>query len=361
MGYGMFYDTLAVGDSLFLLGLNPPFVQFVLKNNGDVLPQFDLATAFSDTTAATPPSIFSASRRLPNPYVQHWDVAAEKEVLRGLVVAVSYFGQKGTRLRRQLNLNQPTAGPAISLDERRPYPVFRNIFQFETSASSIAHAGELRVARSFRSGVAFVATYRWSKIIDDATLISTLPQDSRNLRGERALSDFDMRHRMVFTGNWNLPGWDRLRATQRWQLQTAGAIQSGMPLSAVLGTDLAGTGSPIVNRPDLIGDPRIDNPSPSRFFNPAAFAAPEAGSFGNSGRNVITGPGLRNIDIALLRVFRSSDTTRMQFRLDAFNAFNRPNFAAPPSLQNLADSPDFGALFIARSPRILQFGLKFLW
>jgi hypothetical protein len=359
--YGLFYDTLAVGDSLFLLGLNPPFVQFVLENNGDVLPQFTVSTAFDDTTAVTPPSIFAAPRHLSNPYVQHWDASIEKEILGDLAVTVSYFGQKGTDLRRQRNLNQPTPGPAVTLDERRPYPAYRNIFQFETSASSIAHAGEIRVTRNFQSGLGLSATYRLSKIIDDATLISMLPQDSNNLRAERGLADFDVRHRLGFSGSWNVPGLLGLEATRRWQLQVSGSLQSGMPLSAVLGTDVAGTGSPIVNRPDLVGDPHVDDPTPSRFFNPDAFRIPEPGTFGNSGRNVLTGPGLRNVDVALVRSFRMSDSTRLQFRLDAYNAFNHPNFAEPPSLQNLADSPDFGALFIARSPRILQFGLKFFW
>ncbi len=359
-GYGVFYDTLAVGDSLFLLGLNPTFVQFVVRNNGDRLP-FDLTNAFSDTGVSTPPSIFSASRQLPNPYVQHWDASLETEVARSIRVKVSYFGQKGTRLRRQVNLNQPTAGSAFTLDERRPFPAYRNIFQFETSASSIAHAGEVRVARTYASGLGFVAAYRFSKIIDDATLISMLPQDSHNLRAERGLADFDVRHRLVFSANWNMPGWSRFRWTERWQLQASGTLQSGMPLSAVLGTDRSGTGSPIMNRPDLVGEPRVDDPTPSRFFNPSAFSIPEVGHFGTSGRNVIIGPGTQNLDLALVRSFRVSDSSRVQFRLDAYNALNHPNFVAPPSLQNLADAPDFGALFIARSPRILQVGLKLLW
>ena len=360
-GYGLFYDTLAVGDSLFLLGLNPPFVQFIVRDNGDRLPQFNLTTAFNQAGAVTPPSIFSASRQLPNPYVQHWDASLEKEFAGGIGVTVSYFGQKGTRLRRQLNLNQPTAGSSFTLNDRRPFPAYRNIFQFETSASSIAHAGEVRVGRNSSSGLSFLAAYRLSKIIDDATLISMLPQDSHNLHGERGLADFDVRHRLVFSADWILPGWSRLRISERWQLEASGTLQSGMPLSAVLGTDISGTGSPIMNRPDLVGDPRIGNPTPERFFNPAAFSAPEAGRFGTSGRNVITGPGTQNVDLAIVRSFRTSDLSRAQFRLDAYNVLNHPNFVAPPSLQNLADAPDFGALFIARSPRILQVGLKFLW
>jgi hypothetical protein len=146
-----------------------------------------------------------------------------------------------------------------------------------------------------------------------------------------------------------------------WQLQAIGVAQSGIPLSAIVGRDVAGTGTPIVNRPNLLHNPNISNPTSSRFFDPTAFSIPEPGKFGNSGRNVIIGPGIRNLDVAVLRNLRLSDGARGQFRADFYNVFNHPNFVPPPSMQNFVDSPDFGALFIARSPRIVQFGLKFLW
>lgn len=352
-GYGVFYDTLSVGDSLFFLGLNPPLVRLDLQNNGPVVPQFDLGNAFDNVTPSTPPSIFSASQHLPNPTLQHWDFSLQRSIRRNFVFELSYFGQKGSSLRRQLNLNQPSPGPAGSLDGRRPYAAFQNIFQFEDTATSIAHAAEVRVERRFHSGLGFTGSYRFSKFIDDATLISTLPQDSHNLGAERGLADFDVRHRLLVSINASLPG--------KWQLQATGTVQSGMPLSAVLGADVAGTGSPIVNRPDLVGNPNDGNHTASQFFNPSAFRIPETGRFGTSGRNVIIGPGLRNVDMAIVRMFRTSDFTRVQFRTDIFNVFNHPDFVAPPSEQNLADSPDFGAMFIARSPRIFQFGLKFLW
>ena len=358
-GYGIYYDMLVVGDSLFLLGLNPPFVHFIVENNGPVVPGFKLSTAFSDTSETSiPPSVFSTSPSLPNPYLQRWTLSLSRSIGRNLVIDASYSGEKGTHLRRQLNLNQPLPGPLDTLDDRRPFAGFRNIFQFETSASSIGHALEARITRRFQGRFAAAASYRLSKTIDDATLISILPQDSRNLRAERGLSDFDMRHRLTLSGTYNLP---QVKLLRDWQLQAVGVFQSGTPLSAILGADYAGVGSPIVNRPDLVGDPNIGNPTPSRFFNSLAFRIPEAGRFGNSGRNVIIGPGSQNIDLSLIRVFRMSDLTRLQFRTDIYNALNHPNFIAPPSMQNFADSPDFGALFVARSPRIVQFGLKFLW
>ena len=336
-GYGIFYDTLAVGDSLFLLGLNPPFVHFDVKNNGPVLPQFDLVTAFDDSAPSVQPSIFSTSSHLPNPYLQQWSVTFEYPAGRLFVASISYFGQKGTRLRRQLNVNQPAAGPAGSLDERRPFPEFKNIFQFETSASSIAHATEVRLDRRFGSGLGFSGAYRFSRSIDDATLISILPQNSHDLASERALSDFHMKHRLLLSATYTLPG-RRYAWIRGWQLQAAGTVQSGTPLSAIISADISGTGSPIVNRPNLVGNPGIPNPTASHFFDPAAFSIPDAGTFGNAGRNVIIGPGIQNLDAAMARSFRLSDASRVQFRADFYNVLNHPNFVAPPTMQNFADS-----------------------
>src|SRR5258706_4626910 len=105
-----------------------------------------------------------------------------------------------------------------------------------------------------------------------------------------------------------------------------GTLQSGTPLSAIVSADVSGTGSPIVNRPNLVADPKVADPTPSRFFNPAAFEIPAAGTFGNAGRNVIIGPGIRNVDAALTKSIRGSDATRAQFRADFSNVVNHPNF-----------------------------------
>src|SRR5205085_2126173 len=110
----------------------------------------------------------------------------------------------------------------------------------------------------------------------------------------------------VFSVTYDLPA---VRFIRGWQVQGIGTLQSGTPLSAVLGTDVAGTGSPIVNRPNLIRNPNVSNPAPSRFFDPGAFQAPPSGQFGNSGRNVIIGPGTWNMDMSLSRSFRLSDFT----------------------------------------------------
>ena len=354
-GYGIFYGNLAVGDSLFLLGLNPPFVSFEVENNDPVLPRFDLGTVFEDPAASVPPSVFAASQTLQNPYVQHWNLILGQTLFSDFDVTLGYIGQKGSHLRRQVNLNQPSPGSVVTLEERRPFAGFGNIFQFETSASSSAHALDVGFLRRFSDGFGFAGNYRFARMIDDATLISILPQDSHNLAAERGLADFHVKHRFSVSATADVP------FLAPWQLQGVAVVRSGTPLSPILSADLAGTGSPIVNRPNLIGDPHIDDPSPERFFNTEAFEAPAPGQFGDSGRNVIIGPGLANVDLALRRSFRVSVRFRAEFRADFYNAFNHPNFIAPPTTQNFADSPEFGALFVARSPRTIQLGVSLFW
>jgi hypothetical protein len=321
---------------------------------------FNMDNAFDNPNVSNPPSLFATSRKLANPYVQQWNLSVQRLMPWNLVVDASYYGQKGTHLRRQVNFNQPPAGPQDGLDDRRPYPNFRNIFQFETSASSILHAADVRLMKRVGGRFGMEADYRFARAIDDATLISVLPQDSHNLRGERGLSDFQVKHRLTFQVSANLPGKSLLKG---WQFHGVGILQSGWPLSAVMDTDAAGTGYPIVNRPNLLHNPNISDPTPNRFFDTSAFQSLplNAGHFGNSGRNVIIGPGLSNVDAALSRNFRISDVSRLQFRIDAYNVFNHPNFVAPPSIQNFADGPGFGELSVAKSPRILQFGMKVLW
>src|SRR5437867_12431331 len=125
----------------------------------------------------------------------------------------------------------------------------------------------MRAEQLFRSGIAFVVSYRFSRSIDDATLISILPQNSHNLRGERGLSDFDMRHRFVFSGTYSLPG-ARFAMTKGWQLQVIGTLQSATPLSAIVRADVSGTGSPIANRTNPIGNATIVQPPERPSLDP---------------------------------------------------------------------------------------------
>ena len=147
-----------------------------------------------------------------------------------------------------------------------------------------------------------------------------------------------------------------------WQLSGALTLQSGAPFAVNSGREnsLVGYG----NRADLVGDPsRSARRDPNRdpvmeWFNTAAFAHNAPGTYGNSGRNILFGPGLANMDIAVAKYFNITERWRVQLRGEAFNVANRANFNDPDS--SLA-SGTYGRILSAMDPRILQFGLKVMF
>jgi hypothetical protein len=144
-----------------------------------------------------------------------------------------------------------------------------------------------------------------------------------------------------------------------WQTNGILSSQSGLPFSVVSGQDiaLAGTGT---QRPNLIGDPHLDTGRArsrliQQYFNPAAFALPATGAYGNAGRNILTGPGSWNLDFGLFKRTRVTERAELQFRWELFNALNHANLLNP---NNIITAPLPGVITSTTGPRIMQFALK---
>src|SRR5262249_13281455 len=185
------------------------------------------------------------------------------------------------------------------------------------------------------SGPSFLASYIWSKSIDNVSGIGTgaddLAQDSYNLAAQRAVSNFDVPHKFVFSSTWALP-FGRNRSLLKdaspvvsalfgdWQINGILTFQSGQPFTVTVGAFDAGTG--ISNRrPDQVSDPRENVPA-GFAFNPAAFVAPPAGQFGSVGRNTLRADDYFNADFAALKNFRFSplgEAGAIEFRAEIFN------------------------------------------
>ena len=280
-----------------------------------------------------------------------------------VVVRASYVGSKGTKLLRRRDINQPAPGPG-RVDGRRPIPGFANVVVFESGAASTYHSGQLSVERRFGRGFTFSGAYVLSKSIDDMSAFlqtdgdQSFAQNNHDPRAERGLSAFDQRHRFVFTTSYALPFQHNLLA-RGWQLYAIGSFQSGPPFTPRLSFDNSNTGNTGdvsgVDRPDVVGNPRQGPSTPERFFNTAAFAPPERFRFGNAGRNILTGPGLATVDVAIVRTFALSESVSLDFRTEAFNLANRVNFDLP---RRVYDQPDFGSIASAKSARQIQFSLR---
>jgi hypothetical protein len=184
-----------------------------------------------------------------------------------------------------------------------------------------------------------------------------------------------VRQRLVASYGYDLPfgrgrawlhngGWVS-RALGGWQSFGILQFQTGQPFTVSLladddnsntGIDSLGFGAN--DRPNVVGNPRLSNPTAAEWFNTAAFAVPPYGSFGNSGRNTVEGPGTATVDLSLLKNAVIREHTTLQVRFETFNVLNHTNFGLP---DNFIGSPTFGQILSAGNPRRLQLGLKLLF
>ena len=377
-GYGVYYDQspLAPGEGLYF---NPPFFDFRFYFQ---LPQAPL-TLFNpfpfNTPSQSPPSAFAFDPDLRTSYTQHWNLSLQRQLSGNLVAELAYVGAKGTKLLAARDINQPFASP--QQPNLPPNPLFGEITLQGGSASSNYHSLQARLQQRLAFGLGLLGAYTYGKSIDNASgIFSSLgdpnyPQNSNNLSAERGRSGFDVRHRFSLSYSYDLPfgrgksllGNSGLATTLLTGWQTYGVItlQTGRPFTVALLPEFDNSNTGISNlgflgndRPNLVGRAKLDNPTPERWFNTAAFAIPPFGSFGNSGRNILDGPSFKNVNFSLVKNTTIKEAATIQFRTEFFNLFNHPNFGLP---DNFVGSPSFGRLISADSPRRIQFGLKLLF
>jgi len=372
-GYGIFYD-ISIGNVAFNLRINPPLFGILTATSDSSRPTINIANVFTQPPGQQPPpSINAMNRDFRDGFAQKWSLNVQHQLRPDLLVDVGYLGTKGTRLTWQVNKNQPLPGPGV-VNARRTYQGYANINLWDSNGDSNYHSLQASVEKRFTAGLSFLASYTFSKSIDltstyfNSVGASNRAQDNNNLRAERGLSDFDVRNRFVFSYNYELP-WGKGRKLLSdlspltnaflggWQVNGITAIQSGTPFTARLSADRTNTGQSF-DRPNLVGQWKLDNPKPERWFNTSAFVIPPQFTFGNAGRGVLIGPGTVNFDFSLFKNFNFAEERRLQFRSEFFNIFNHANFDLP---NRLADTPQFGRIFSASDGRRVQFALKYIF
>jgi hypothetical protein len=376
-GYGVYYDQspLAPAEALYF---NSPFFDNNIFFSLPGLP-LTLNDPFpSFFPFPLPDSALAIQRDLRTGYMQHWNFNVERQIGDAGVIEVAYVGSKGTKLltARDINQPQPSVLPPGLPFVPRPDPRFDDIDLLESRANSNYHAMQVRYQQRLTRGFSALASYTWSKSIDDASNFFTsagdpnFPQNSYNVAAERGLSNFDVRHRMSLSYSSTLPfrkPGEGLVASlvNGWETFGIVTLQSGRPFTVALLSDIdnSGTGRSILgfganDRPNILGNPDLSNSTTQQWFNTAAFAFPAPGTFGNAGRNILEGPGYQNVNMSILKNTRFNERVNLQFRAEAFNLFNHPNFNLP---DNFLGSPTFGRITSARDPRHIQFGLKLLF
>jgi len=375
-GYGVYYDQspLAPAEALYF---NSPFF-----DNNIFFPFPGLPLTLNDPFPAffpfpLPDSALAIQRDLRTGYMQHWNFNVERQFGDKTVVEVAYVGSKGTKLltARDINQPQPSVLPPGLPFVPRPDPRFDDIDLLESRANSNYNALQMRFQQRLTRGFSALASYTWSKSIDDASNFFSsagdpnFPQNSYNVAAERGRSNFDVSHRLSVSYSYALPfrHADGLagKLINGWETFGIVTLQTGRPFTVALLSEIdnSGTGRSILgfganDRPNLIGNPELSNPTTSQWFNTAAFAFSAPGTFGNAGRNILEGPGFQSVNMSLVKNTALTESVKLQFRAEAFNLFNHPNFNLP---DNFLGSPTFGQITSARDPRHIQFGLKLLF
>jgi hypothetical protein len=363
-GFGI-YPNQAAYSIITAFGQNLPF--FVTKTVNSAVaasPSFTTQNALAGNALGTVGGA-SLNHDFMVEYNEVWNIHLERELTQSTSVSVAYIGSRTVHADSSTVLNVPMPGPG-DIAVRRPIPQVSQFNTIRWDGWAKYDAFTLNLTRRFTSGLGYSVNWTWSHSIDDAsdpgaTLNEVnLPQNVYDRRSEKATSSFDHRHRLVLSFMYQLPipknsvRWIRA-AFGQWQASGYFTAQTGTPFTVNIATDQANIGSGPAQRPNVNGDPNAGPKTPDRWFDISVFSLQPLFAFGNAPRNAVIGPGLQEVDLSLQKNIPLAETVKLQFRAEAFNLLNRPNFNIP---NRIAFTPNFGRIFSAQDSRQLQFALK---
>jgi carboxypeptidase family protein/TonB-dependent receptor-like protein len=407
-GYGIFYNHANRLGREGLLGFNPPFIILADANisGSGTLKSTDALFRLQD---GVPPGFVDISRvnlttvarkaQDPfqrSPYVQQYNFGIQQEVLKDLVFDIAYVGNRGLKLPSFRNLNpnlytfNAQGAAVVGARELSSLSLNGDIQILENLGIANYNSLQTKLERRFSKGVTVLASYTYGKALTDSVdHLSTSgagngvdvgefkePQDPHHRRLEYGPAEFDVTHRFVLSGVWQLPfgrgkaygnNWSRGAdlALGGWEFSPIFTAQGGLPLT-INQSQIVNIGGERRSRPDRLANGTLSDSQRTvdRWFDTSAFVplsnTPGAVGFvpnhifGNSGVGIVRGPGLVNLDFNLSKNFAIYERFSAQFRAEFFNALNHSNFGVP----GVTTGAGFGQIVNASDARIIQFALK---
>jgi hypothetical protein len=340
---------------------------------------------------------FDPSTAFVVPVTYNWNLTVERQLAPDWLLRTAYVGSRGLHLRRDEQLNPvlytpgaptPYGNPSLAANSRRLFmPGLASIGMETQTGTQKYHSLQVTLERRFSKGLTVLASYTWSKSLDDLPPSQTLQANGAGSfsepiyvtgfsRFEYGPSVFDRTHRFVVSYVWQAPRlkgspWYLKQTVGGWQLSGILTAQTGDAFTVYAGTDRSATNGKdrAVVTSDLHGgDACLGALNCRTWFNPSAFAPPLPAvgtptdqyaaypfKYGNAGKDSVRGPGFFNWDIGLAKDFPLSEALTLQFRGEFFNAFNHVNYGDPVSI---ISSAGFGSIRSASDPRIGQLALK---
>ena len=389
-GVGMYYTDTALIELQFAM-VAPPFNTPIQANNGTFapLPAFELGRNIFPATPLPPldrnfaanlpagaaPSLLAEDGR--NPYVTQWNFSVHHTLSKDDLVELDYLGSSAHRLQNRYDFAQCRPTRDLRCDpSTRPWPRYAGLLRADFNGNSSYHALVAKYHHRARGGLNLRFEYTWSKALNDTweSAGSTNSQITSCRWCDKGAASFDARQRAVISTILDVPyghgrhfGNRAHRAADLilggWTVTGITLFATGVPFNI---SEPNRTGSPFVShRPNRVCDGRdsrlANNLRTNGFlqFNTSCFETSFAGFFGNAGRNILYGPGRHNWDAGVEKNFPLREATRLQFRAEMFNLFNHAQFGQPNA--DIGAGANFGRVASARSPRLVQLGLKLIW
>lgn len=406
LGYGMYY-TAYEGLSAGIMSANPPYgytytsaapplfaSPFTVAATGANAGQrFPLQHVAYGASRANPNSAVNWSQFEPlvgipavdprdvTPYAQHWMMSVERQ-MGATLATVSYVGTSSHHLLvlEEANPANPAlclslgsaCGPFNEQAARTTFgPAFGSVELQRTIANAAYNAFEATL--NHRShGLDLLAGYTYSKSIDQSAGLAE-PVNPVDPSLSRGLSAFDMRQNFVASFNYAVPKFAALgqwnRATSGWAIAGIARFTTGLPVTllnnndtSLLGTIPNGINNNGVDTPEWNGGSLHLNSDPrggAAVFDASQFSLPALGTMGNARRRFFSGPGLENLDATLSREFSMPEKTSLEFRAEAFNAFNHAQFFGSATVEGNISSATFGQAVSAMPPRLMQIAVRY--
>ena len=365
-GYGMFYEAEGTSGRL-----NFHFLPFSMSETVNATTNVVPTRTTADFFLGVP---FGASVGSVgwNPltldadfgYDQRWNFGVQREIANRMSLEVNYVGTKGSNQQEAEPINIPAPGPG-NIQARRPYPRFGNMSIHSQARSTEYHALQSKIQKRTSGGLWYLISHTWSRT--ETTVPA--PGIGGNFTYDTGPAPFDIPHLLTMSFGAELPFGRGKRflggagtlangLLGGWQVQSIVNYRSGLPFTPSVSRDVANTGAG-GQRPNRIGDGKLDDPTIAMWFDKTAFVAPPDFTFGNSGRGILRGDHQWNVDFSLFKRFSVPGSTNLEFRAEAFNLLNSVYYSNPNT--NIDTATGGRVTSTSLAARQLQFGIKYLF
>jgi hypothetical protein len=379
-GYGVSYVDPGKGGGQLYKNL-PFFFSQVISTDQNAAPPLLLRQGLPTPVAPDPTNIAQISSGNPNAWdfnlqatrVMQWSLGIQRQVLRDLLLDVSYVGNRTTGLNFSYNINQTFPGPGAQQPRRPLYPVNQLVgnVAYETNyGSSRYNSLQVRAEKRYSAGLTLSAAYTWSKYLGNGANINgggnAPPQDARCFRCEWGPMPDGRAQVLVINHDYDLPFGVRRRFVNKgllahvignWSVSGIWSAATGDFFTATSAAGVSNSTGGGGDRPNRIADGNLSAGSRSidHWFDLTAFVSPAQYTFGNAARGTLVGPGQFNVDLGVHRNFPITESKYLSFRWEMFNAFNHANFADPNASIGSAVA---GQISSTAPARIMQVALK---